>query len=96
VSETTPVRYRKRPVVIEAVRFDRSNGGPLAKWCRGRNGLVSNPSDPTDVFEWIDIPTVKGVRRAVLGDYVTKDEHGEFYPCKPDIFEATYERVEDQ
>jgi hypothetical protein len=86
-------KFRKKPVVIEAVRFDRTNGGPAAKWCGGRNRVESKPSDPTDVAEWIDIPTLEGVMRANLGDWIIKGVKGEFYPIKADIFEATYEPV---
>lgn len=90
---SAPKQYRKKPVVIEAVQFDRSNGGPIASWCGGRNSFEAKASDPTDVAEWIDIPTLEGVMRADLGDWIIKGVKGEFYPCKPDIFEATYELV---
>jgi hypothetical protein len=42
---------------------------------------------------WIEIPTLEGVMRANYGDYIIKGVQGEFYPCKPDIFEATYEAL---
>lgn len=87
----SPTMFRKKPVVIEAVRFDKTNGGPAAKWCGGRNQFEVKASDPTDVAEWIDIPTLEGVMRANLGDWIIRGVQGEFYPCKPDIFAATYE-----
>ena len=93
------MRYRKKPVEIEAVQFvaevgGRNNGQYLARWCGGRVCSEAKPSDPTDVAWWIDIPTLEGVMKASPGDYVIRGVQGEFYPCKPDIFEATYEPVE--
>ncbi|AYN57470.1 hypothetical protein HOU47_gp64 [Arthrobacter phage Constance] len=87
-------KFRKKPVVIEAVKYDRGNGGPIAKWCGGRENFEAKASDPTDVAEWIDIPTLEGVMKASLGDWIIKGVNGEFYPCKPDIFAATYEVAE--
>ena len=90
-----PRKFRKKPVAIEAVQLTRSNGGPVAKWCGGRNRFEAKPSDPTDVAEWVDIPTLEGTMRANVGDWIIKGVQGEFYPCKPDIFEQTYEAAPD-
>ena len=87
--------YRKKPVVIEAVQFDRTNGTIVAKWCGGRWMSEVKPSDPTDVAEWVAIPTLEGTMRAEIGDWIIRGVAGEFYPCKPDIFDATYEVAED-
>jgi len=77
--------YRKKPVVIEAACFaEVSDGSVIAKWCGG-----SNEASPVA----IDIKTLEGTMRADLGDWVIKGVKGEFYPCKPDIFEATYDKV---
>jgi hypothetical protein len=89
----TAQRWRKKPVVIEAERFIGDNGTEIARWCGGRYRSEAKPSDPSDVAYWIDIPTLEGVMRADRGDYVIKGVQGEFYPCKPDIFAATYEQV---
>ncbi|HEX3781699.1 MAG TPA: hypothetical protein VHX38_18710 [Pseudonocardiaceae bacterium] len=78
-------RYRKKPVEIEAMRFESVNDGSvIATWCGG-----ANEKSP----EGIDIPTLEGTMRANLGDWVIRGVAGEFYPCRDDIFEATYERV---
>lgn len=90
-----PMKYRKKPVVIEAVQFNRTNGSIVAKWCGGRWHSEAKSSDPTDVAEWVDIPTLEGVMRASVGDWIIKGVAGEFYPCKPDIFAATYEPAEE-
>ena len=89
-----PLKYRKKPVVIEVMRFyaDEPVMIEVARWCGGRIGSEAKASDHTDVAYWIDIPTLEGVMKASPGDYIIKGVRGEFYPCKPDIFEATYER----
>jgi hypothetical protein len=90
-------RFRKKPVVIEAIRFDvidgRNNGAYCAHWCGGRYESTAKPSDPDDVSHTIVIPTLEGLMTANNGDWIIKGVQGEFYPCKPDIFEATYESV---
>lgn len=94
------MKYRKRPVVIDAMRFERGNeirtGNPIAEWCGGRFTTDVKPSDHTDVAYRILIPTLEGVMEASPGDWIIRGVQGEFYPCKPDIFEATYEPVEEQ
>ena len=89
-----PQKYRKKPVIIEAARLDRSNGGIIAKWCGGRHEQEAKASDPTDVYESVLIPTLEGTMRADVGDYIIRGVQGEFYPCKPDIFAATYEAAD--
>lgn len=100
----TPSMYRKRPVEIEAMHLTRENIEEVARWCGGRVVREEKPGDPTDVYVALDIPTLEGRMRAETfhpstyrngayqgGDYVIRGVQGEFYPCKPDIFEATYE-----
>ena len=75
-------KFRKKPVVIEAIRW---NGANTVEVC----GFVG----PLDYFGGqLLIPTLEGVMKANPGDWIIKGIKGEFYPCKPDIFEATYER----
>lgn len=90
-----PLQYRKKPVVIEAMRFygDKRVMDGVARWCGGRIRSEAKASDHTDVAYWLDVPTLEGVMTADRGDYIIKGAQGEFYPCKPDIFESTYERV---
>jgi hypothetical protein len=77
-----PLRFRKKPVVIEAMYFNNMTVGlAIAQWCGGT--LKTSKA--------IVIPTLEGDMRADLGDWIIKGVAGEFYPCKPDIFEATYE-----
>ena len=78
-------KYRKKPVVIEAVQFTGDNFPemelfiPVGVYC----------DDGT-----FDIGTLEGELHVSIGDWVIKGVNGEFYPCKPDIFEKTYEKVE--
>ena len=85
--------YRKKPVVIEARQFLKGNGVDLAGWCGGIYDTIEKPSDHSDVAHYIVIPTIEGNTTASIGDWIIRGVKGEFYPCKPDIFAATYELV---
>lgn len=87
------MKFRKKPVVIEAVHYywDESEGvyeeeaqDAIADFMGANIELVGNE---------IAIPTLEGEMYASPGDWIIKGIKGEFYPCKPDIFEATYEAV---
>ena len=84
-------KYRKKPVVVEAVQWTGNNKVEIlefTKETRGRHRISYN----TGYFE---IETLEGVMRANVGDWIIKGVKGEFYPCRPDIFAATYEPAED-
>lgn len=84
IKKLMPIKkYRKRPVVIEAVRFD----GTLQS-IQGMN-ILSVSHD--FINGTCQIETLEGVMTANKGDYIIKGVKGEFYPCKPEIFEATYD-----
>lgn len=101
--------YRKKPVVIETWQFNgipTKDGDPPPAWLMEAvnsafgdgdkvpgttlrvGGVVSNFRDQT-----LDIGTLEGVMVARIGDWIIKGVKGELYPCKPDIFDATYEAV---
>ena len=95
-------QYRKRPVTIEAVALTPENVREVAAWCGGRVVEEGKPSDPSDVYLGLDIPTLEGVMRGETrdvsgryphGDWIIKGVAGEFYPCKPNVFDSTYEEV---
>jgi len=106
-----PQRYRKRPVTVEAMRLDSSDPVAFAqvyRWVEDHAGSFEAPArrgrrspcppsgvsiDPTngDML----IATLEGLMRAKPGDWIIRGIQGEFYPCKPDIFEQTYEPAED-
>lgn len=81
-------KYRKKPVVIEAVLWDGTQESveKLAEMT-GQVGFAAPSSGG------IVIQTLEGEMLASLGDWIIKGVKGEFYPCKPDIFEATYDAV---
>jgi hypothetical protein len=81
--------YRKKPVTIEARCFVEHNGPDVVRWVSDHGGKCDQFADH------LEIRTLEGVHRADLGDWVIKGVKGEFYPCKPDIFAATYELVSD-
>jgi len=85
-----PQQFRKRPVVIEAMQWDGTAIGatPIIDWVLTGDGTASYHDDPSIV-----IPTLEGMMVASPGDWVIRGVQGEFYPCKPDIFAATYEAV---
>lgn len=88
------MRYRKKPVVIEAIQFDGSSisGDKISSWSDKK--VWKNTSGFGEYLGSLSINTLEGVMTASEGDYIIKGIKGEFYPCKPDIFEATYEKVD--
>jgi hypothetical protein len=84
--------YRKKPVVIEARRMEKPFK-PLAAWC---GGTIITAGDGTSRVVGMVIHTLEGDHLAHLGDFIIKGVKGEFYPCKPDIFEQTYEPVGEE
>lgn len=85
-------KYRKKPVVIEALRFTPETLDECVAFCGG-NYEYRNSASGAPFGEVIEIKTLEGIMLAVPGDFIIKGVKGEFYPCKPDIFEATYEPV---
>lgn len=83
--------YRKRPVVIEAMKWDGS--AEVMSWIaeEGKRELSASfkTNKPT-----LTIHTLEGDMTADFGDYIIKGVKGEFYPCKPDIFDMTYEEID--
>ena len=80
-------KFRKKPVVIDAVQWKGGNIGEA-------EGFLEGNVDRVNVLEPIRIKTLEGITVANVGDYLIKGIQGEFYACKPDIFEQTYERAE--
>lgn len=83
------VKYRKKPVVIEAYQFNN-----LAEWANVpyEFGHAVFPCTNSNTFK---ICTLEGEHIVTKGDWIIKGVKGEFYPCKPDIFEMTYEEVKE-
>ena len=81
------MKYRKKPVIIEAVQWNGSNLQDVAKLGGAREYEQDFLSDD------LIIHTLEGDMKAIKGDWIIKGVKGELYPCKPDIFEETYEKI---
>ena len=94
-------KYRKKPVVIEAVRWTGKNPREMWDFLTGKPDERMTASgdnfyiDHSKVKGRLIIKTLEGEHMASIGDYIIKGVNGEFYPCKPDIFEKTYEAVDE-
>ena len=96
------MKYRKKPVVIEAVEWQKNTQVTMSRFLdpdisgtrleneNFRVDLCNGGCQLGDLY----IKTLEGEMKADIGDYIIKGVKGEFYPCKPDIFEMTYELVE--
>lgn len=81
-------KYRKKPVIVEAKQLTEENMVEIKEWCGGE--LITNShTEGYDLF----INTLEGLMHADINDYIIRGVEGEFYPCKPDIFEKTYEEA---
>ena len=97
------MKYRKKPVVVEAIQLRWTTWNEL---CDFLGSIISednpgrNSNDYSDTcgeqppYIELTIPTLEGNHAAKHGDWIIKGVKGEFYPCKPDIFEQTYEKAE--
>lgn len=108
IKEEKMKKYRKKPVVIEAIRIPLHRSeqqimevighipgvyvefGPSIGH-RSKGGLCT-----ADIRPWVIIPTLEGEVMASPGDYIIKGVEGEFYSCKSNIFDQTYEEVTDE
>lgn len=100
------MKFRKKPVVIDAVRWNGGNVEEVLAFIQdGHENFDHLPSNDGHVHPGVGhtpadgklfIPTLEGDLTASPGDWIIKGVKSEFYPCKPDIFDATYEKVENQ
>lgn len=81
------MRVRKKPVEVEAEQVTEENLLEVAEWCDGFAATQSVDHERPH----INIYTLEGTMRAEVGDWIIKGVNGEFYPCKPKIFEKTYD-----
>lgn len=89
-------KHRKKPVVIEARQWDgsRESATDICEWMN-ENHVSPFAQDNASGDLVFGIVTLEGVMIATPGDWIIQGVQGEFYPCKPDIFEATYEQVDE-
>lgn len=86
-----PKRYRKRPMVIEAMQWTGDNIHQIWDWAGAQD--VYGPTEKN--LNSLIISTLEGKMRCNLGDFVLKGIRGELYPCEKSIFIESYEEVED-
>lgn len=97
--ERKTMKFRKRPVVIEAIQWNGLNFNEIKDFAGADVAILEEVRKP-DMDSHVpgdyrlSIRTLEGVMEAKRGDYIIKGVNGEFYPCKPDIFEKTYEKAE--
>lgn len=85
--------FRKKPVVVQAVQLRPTNPDEVLEFMGVKGSFYDTGYgiDPGDGK--FKVTTLEGVHEASIGDWIIRGVHGEFYPCKPDIFAKTYEEV---
>ena len=86
-SKPNIIKARKRPIVVEAMHFTDENKNKVFNWVSCNHYADFDEHDNPTII----IKTLEGNMIASIGDYIIKGVTGEFYPCKPDIFDKTYE-----
>lgn len=94
------MKYKKKPVIIEAIQVKANNFDRICDFMGCTPEQVQNPmydfdefGDSRDPYLGVVINTLEGRMTANIGDMIIKGVKGEFYPCKPDIFAETYEKL---
>lgn len=98
------MKYRKKPVEIDAVQLlpNKQSVIEVYEFIHGEGSIILNCQTDRNKFDdyvdmvsqsGMDIKTLEGIIHASINDFVIKGVKGEFYPCKPDIFEMTYELI---
>ncbi len=94
---TAPRRFRKKPIEVEAIRYDGTNRDAVAEFMGGDRVVKVEqkllPGPGRGMHEGLRIQTLEGTMRADIGAWIIKGIAGEFYPCREDIFDATYEAI---
>lgn len=80
------MKYRKKPVIVEAMQYNGDNSIEIFHFC--------NKAYFEHMSQSLIVNTLEGKMHVDEGDFIIKGVHGEFYPCKPDIFKETYESIE--
>lgn len=92
-------KYCKKPVVVEAVKWTGKNHREMWDFLTGKTDECLSTVGETfyidhdKVVGGLIIKTLEGEHIANIGDYIIRGVKGEYYPCKPDVFNITYERV---
>ena len=91
------MKYRKKPIVVEAVRVDETLKN-VRDWSNLPAWVIDAYEEGTLLFlnDAIEIRTLEGTMRGAMDDWIIRGISGEVYPCKPDIFQATYEPIAEE
>lgn len=84
-------KYRKKPVEIEAIQYIENNVEEVEEFVGNQLLRYNNTQEENDYS--LGIPTLEGITKASVGDYIIRGVRNEFYPCKPEIFRITYDEV---
>lgn len=88
------MKYRKKPIVIEAIQFNGNNADKIISWAHeGLPPIAATKISKSYHKHCLNIITLEGVLNAVITDFIVKGIKGEVYPVRKDIFEETYEKV---
>ena len=87
------MKYRKKPIVVEAVQWNGKNFSEVLEFAFSRLEFTLYGDTNCEPNMDMSILTLEGRMKVSVGDYIIKGVRGEFYPCKPGIFEQTYEKV---
>lgn len=89
------MKFTKKPAIVDAIQFNGKNGKEVLEWASETS--IENPNDDTAITSFdtdMVIETLEGCMSVREGDWVIRGVKGELYPCKPDIFEKTYEKTD--
>lgn len=94
------MKFRKKPVVIEAIQVEKRMDITAPQWwadaIQSNTAILHGMGKFTRDQPYVEIETLEGVMRADAGDWIIRGVKGEIYPCKPDIFDATYDPVKEK
>jgi len=94
------MKFRKKPVVIEAFQMTKERRWDNSEWPEWLHEAWDTEDEGSlycvDGSDQLLIDTLEGALKVSWGDWIIRGVHGELYPCKPDIFEETYEPVEEK
>lgn len=87
------MKVRKKPIELEARQFVPETAMGILKWLTDESGEAKVHITPEGKYDALLIWTLEGEMRAEIGDWIIQGVAGEFYPCKPEIFDATYDII---
>lgn len=90
---TSAAKYRKKPVVIDAIQYTGENTQEVVTFT-GHHAEPDASMKDGQLVKFLVIHTLEGSMTADVGDFIIRGVQGEYYPCKPDIFGQTYEKAE--